>query len=65
LLILGGSCPERVLGDGIDPVHVPEEMDDVLLPRQRRQIALDGDSIEAVIYQPEELAKEVGESIRG
>jgi len=38
-------------------------MDDVLLARQQRQIALDDDPVEAVVYQPKEPAKEVREQI--
>jgi len=36
LLVLFGPRAQGVLGDRIDRVHVPEEMDDVLLARQQR-----------------------------
>jgi hypothetical protein len=31
-------------------MHVAEEMDDVLRPRQQRQISLDNDPVETVVY---------------
>ncbi len=40
-------------------VHVAEEMDDVLGSRQQREIALDDDAIETVIYKGEQAAKQL------
>ena len=36
----------RFFGDGVDPMHVAEEMDDVIRPGQQRQVALDDDAVE-------------------
>jgi hypothetical protein len=39
-------------------VDIAEEMDDVLLARQERQVALNHDPIETVIYKDEQAAKQ-------
>ena len=50
-LILIGPFGQGLLGDGINPMHIAEEMDDVLGPRQQRQVALDDDAVETVVYK--------------
>ena len=47
------------LVSGVDAVHVAEEMDDVLRPRQQREVALNDDAIETVVYKPEQAAKQL------
>ena len=34
LAVLAGPLGQSLLGDGIDPMHIPEEMDDGLRPGQ-------------------------------
>jgi hypothetical protein len=31
-------------------MHIAKEMDDVLRPRQQRQVSLDDDTVETVVY---------------
>jgi len=40
-------------------VHVAEEMDDVLGPREQGKVALNDDAIETVVYKPEQAAKQL------
>lgn len=42
-------------------MDVPEEVDDVLFTRQKRQIPLNDDAIETVIYKDEQAAKQLAE----
>ena len=50
LLVFAGPLAQSFLSDGMDSMHVAEEMDDVLGPCQQRQVALDDDAIETVVY---------------
>jgi len=50
MLVVLGSLPQRLLGNGVDAVHVAEEIDDVLGTSEQREIALDDDAIETVVY---------------
>src|ERR1039457_5733002 len=55
---------QRALGqnlgsDGILAVYVAEEMYDVLGPRQQRQVPLDDDAVETVIYKNQEAFKKL------
>jgi len=52
-------------GEGIDPVHVAEEMDDVLGPRPRRQVALDDDAVETRVYKSQQAAEQLAEGSIG
>jgi len=61
LLILVGPLGQNLLGDGINPMHVAEEIDDVLRPRQQRQVALNDDAVETVVYKSQQAAKQLGE----
>src|SRR5437660_588837 len=42
-------------------MHVAEEMDDVLGPRQQRQIFLDDDTVETVVYKSQQAAEQLAE----
>jgi hypothetical protein len=61
MLVVLGSLPQRLLGNGVDAVHVAEEIDDVLGTSEQREIALDDDAIETVVYQNEQAAKQLAE----
>lgn len=50
MLILFGSLLQSRFGNGIDAVHVAEEMDDMRLSGEQRKITLDDDAIETVVY---------------
>src|SRR6516162_11341555 len=41
MLVVLCSLPQRLLGNGVDAVHVAEEIDDVLGTSEQREIALD------------------------
>ncbi len=59
LLVLLRARRQGLFRDRVDPVDVSEEMDDVLLARQERQIALNDDAIETVVYKGEQAAKQL------
>ena len=61
LLVLGGPLREDLFRNGRDAMHVAEEVNDVLRPGQERHVALDNDSVETVVYQPEQVAKQLAE----
>ena len=61
LPVLVGPLGQNLLGDGVDAVHVAEEMDDVLGPRQQRQVSLDDDAVETVVYQSQQAAEQLAE----
>src|SRR5206468_4998912 len=63
LLVLLGALGQRLFSDRVDLVHIAEEMDDVLRSRQQREIALDDDAIETVIYQGEQAAKQLAKGL--
>src|SRR5438876_2352863 len=58
-LVLLRSLAQGLFRDRVDAVNVPEEMDDVRLPRQQRQIALNDDAIETAVYKDEQAAKQL------
>src|SRR5437016_5636890 len=51
MLVVFGSLPQRLLSNGIDAVHIAEEMDDMLRTREQGEIDLDDDAIEKVVYK--------------
>src|SRR6516164_9635207 len=60
-LVFVGPLGQSLFGYGIQPMHVAEEVDDVLGPRQQGQVALDDDAIETVVYKSQQAAKQLGE----
>ena len=61
LLVLTSSLGQGLLGDGINPVDIAQEMDHVFGARQQRQIALDDDAVETVVYKSQQAAQQLGE----
>ena len=59
--VLQGSLGQDLRGDRILTVHVAEEVHDMLRPRQQRQVPLDDDAVETVIYKNQEALKELRE----
>src|SRR6266705_544342 len=57
-LVLVGSFRQRFLCDRVDFLDVPKKMNHVLLADQQRQVSLDDDAGEAVIYQHQQFAKQ-------
>jgi len=48
--------------NGVDALHVAEEMDDVPGPRQQRQVSLDDDTVETVVYKSQQAAEQLAEA---
>ena len=61
LLVFVGPLGQSLLGDGINAMHVAEEMDDVLRPREQRQVPLDDDTVETMVYKSQQAAKQLAE----
>ncbi len=59
--VLRGALRQDLRGDGILAVHVAEEMNDVLRPGQQRQVSLDDDAVETVIYKNQEAFEKLRE----
>ena len=58
LVVLGGALAQDLLGNGADAVHVAEEVHDVFRAREQRQMAEDDDTVETVVYECEQAAKQ-------
>jgi hypothetical protein len=63
LLVVLRALGQRLLGEGVEAVHIPEEMHDVLGARQEGQVTLNDDAVETVIYKQEQAAKQLGEGL--
>ena len=61
MFIFGGSPGQNVLSDRVKSQHIPEEMHNVLFPRQQRQVPLNDDAIKTVIYKSQQAAKQLVE----
>ena len=59
--ILQGSLGQDLRRNRILTMHIPEEVNNMLRPRQQRQVALDDDAVETVIYKNQEAFKELRE----
>src|SRR5207302_3907348 len=64
LLVVSRSLPQRLLGNGVDAVHVAKKKDDMLRTRGEREIALDDDAIETGVYKEKEAWKKLGEGFQ-
>src|SRR5271157_4508964 len=62
-LIVVRPLAQHLLADLGDANDVAEEVHDQLRPRQRRQIAVNDNPIEAVIDEDQELAEQLGEDV--
>ena len=54
-----GPFGQNWLGDRILAVHIAEEIHDMLRACQHRQVSLDHDAVETVIYKDQEAFKEL------
>src|SRR5437588_9656761 len=61
MLVVSRSLPQRLFSNGIDAVHVAEEMDDMLRTSEQGEIALDDDAIKTVVYKSEQAGKQLAE----
>jgi len=64
-LIFLGPFGQSLLGDGINPVYVTKDMEDVLRPREQRQVSLEDHAVETVVYQSQQAAKQLGKGFHG
>jgi hypothetical protein len=60
-LVLLRALSQGLFGNRVDAVHVPEEMDNVFLARQQRQLPLNDDAIKTVIYKDQQAAEQLVE----
>jgi hypothetical protein len=61
MLVVLRSLPQHRFRDGVDGVHVAEEIDDVLRTSEQWEITLDDDAIETVVYKSEQAGKQLVE----
>ena len=57
--ILQRALGQNLGSDGILAVYIAEEMYDVFGPGQQRQVSLDDDAVETVIYKNQEAFEEL------
>ena len=61
VLVVGGALAKDFLAQHGNTEDLAEKMNHLLRPRQSAQIAIDDDSIEAVVYKEQQLTKELFE----
>ena len=61
MLVVLRPLPQRLLGKGVDAVPVAEEIDKVLRAGEQREIALDDDTVETVVYEDKQAGKQLAE----
>jgi hypothetical protein len=61
MLVVLRSLPQNLFGNGVDAVHVAEEIDDVRRTSEQGEITLDDDAIETVVYQSQQAGKQLVE----
>src|SRR6266436_3986349 len=61
--VFAGPLRQDLRRDRIQPMHVAEEMHDGFRTGQQRQVALDDDAVETVIYKNQEALKELREGL--
>jgi len=64
-LVVIGTLSEHLLAQDGNADHLAKEMDHLLRPRQAAEIAVDDNSIEAVVDKEEQLTKKLFEQFHG
>ena len=59
LLVFVGPLGQGLLGDGTNPLHIAEEVNDVRGTRQQREISLNDDAIKTVVYKNQQASKQL------
>jgi hypothetical protein len=59
--VFQGAFGQDLRGNGIEAVHVAEEMDDVFGTGQQGQVPLNDDAVETVVYKNQEAGKKLRE----
>src|SRR6516162_2892513 len=62
-VVIVGRLTQGFFADGVDLVDVAEEMDDVLGAGEQGQMTEDDDTLETVVYQGQQAAKQLGEDL--
>jgi len=62
-LIIAGAPREHLLGDRRHPDHLAEEVHHLLRSRQPAKVAVDHDPVEAVIYEYQQSAEQLGKDL--
>jgi hypothetical protein len=57
--VFQGAFRQDLRGDGIQAMHVAEEMDNVFGTGQQGQVPLDDDAVETVVYKNQEACKKL------
>ena len=57
--VFQGAFGQDLRGDGIQAVHIAEEIDDVFGTGQQGQVPLDDDAVETVVYKNQEACKKL------
>jgi len=65
VVVVTGTLSEHLLAQDWNADHLAKEMNHLLGPRQAAQIAVDDDSVEAVVYKEQKLTKELLEQFHG
>jgi len=65
VVVVTGTLSEHLLAQDWNADHLAKEMNHLLGPRQAAQIAVDDDSVEAVVYKEQKLTKELWNSSMG
>jgi len=61
MLVVLCSLPQHRLGNGVGAVHVAEEIHDVFRTGEQREIALNDDAIETVVYKNQQAGEQLAE----
>ena len=65
VVVVPGTLSEHLLAQDWNADHLAKEMNHLPGPRQAAQIAVDDDSVEAVVYKEQKLTKELLEQFHG
>ena len=64
-LVLAGAARENLFGDRRHPHHFSEEVNHLLGPGQPGKIAVDHDTVEAVVDERQQIAEQFDEQFHG
>ena len=62
-VVIVGALTQDFFTDGLDLVEVTEKVDDVLGAGEQGQMTEDDDTVETVVYQGQQAAKQLGEGL--
>jgi hypothetical protein len=65
VVVIVGPLTQDLFADDVDLMNVTEEVDDVFRAGEQGQMTEDDDTVETVVYQGQQAAKELGEDLHG